>query len=641
MMLSVSKIPSMNPGESGMANGSQQMAGSAFSKQQVFMAISAIFVGYFINSYFTQSLGGAAAPKIAGSFENGVKLISWSVSIPSLGLAIATLLGGKLSDIYGRRALLMAAMTFILLGTILCSFSPTIAFFIASRTIQSLGFGIIAPLCYTVIGDIFMGAAHRGKWIGLLNLPMGFALVGIILGPLFIDTIKIWQLIFWCALPLIVVCIIFIFRMPALIQGTAGRIDVPGAILVTIASSAIIIGLSIAGTPSYPWGSWQVISLLGAAIIFGALFLLAESKAKEPFLYIELLKNRVFMTISIAGFLSFFGLMSIMLYFQIFLQAIQDRSTMASAWIGQIPVSVLMAFIGVPTGFLLARTKHYKSLLVTGYAMATVAMIAMNFLNNRTIVFVEVSIALLTGLGLGVIPTINTLLLQSAVPRKLMGAAMAVLFFSISIGSAVAVAIQGSAINVQYTNNLQASLPEAVTKATNEKTVHLLNDLRVLLSKEDLSGLKTINEIKKNMDLLSDSHVPLLNMDRIDLKPINEINNIMDLLGDSRVLLSKEDLSDLEAINEVKKALSDYRALLNVKSSNDLQKSINAISDSGPVLFEQTKKAISSSAEAGLKIIFLMAAITMALAFLLILTIPVISMDRPAEENQATKPAAA
>jgi MFS family permease len=545
-----------------MANGPQQTAGSAFSSKQIFMAISAVFIGYFINAYFTQALGNAA-PKIAATFEKGVELLAWSISIPSLGMAVATLLGGKLSDIFGRRALLVSALVLILAGSVLCILSASFTFFIFARTIQSLGVGIIAPLCYTVIGDIFSSAAQRGKWIGLLNLPMGIGLIGLIVSPLFIDTFRNWQLIFWCSLPLAIVGLIFAFRMPALMQDATTKIDVPGAILITLASSAIILGLSLPGTKLesgtvLTWGSWQIIGLLGAAVVLGVLFLLAESKAKEPFLYVELLKNRTFMTISIAGFLSFFGMMSIGLYYQIFLQGVQNRPTMDSAWIGQFPVSVLMAFIGIPTGFLIAKTQRYKSLFIAGYGLAAVAMMAMYFFSIATPAFLETSVALMAGLGLGVIPTINTLLIGAAVPRKLMGSAMAVLFFSISIGMAIAVAIQGTAMNARYSNDLNAALPEVV---------------------------------KNNKD-------------------------VMALTGDYRALLSKETREKLESIT-------------------------SQISSDVPALPEKTISAVRSSTEDALKIVFLIGGVTMALSFLLILTVPVIPMDRPVEEAKASEPVAA
>jgi MFS family permease len=410
-----------------MVNGPAPSTSIAFTKKQIGMSIAAIYVGYFMYSYFMQTLN-AATPKIVADLK-GMTLYSWSVSIPSLGMAIGTLLGGKLSDIYGRRILLLGSMLLTLAGALLCAMCPTIATFIAARTVLYTGMGILAPLCYTVIGDIFMGAADRGKWIGLLNIPMGIpTLFGPTLGGWLADTVG-WRHIFWWALPFAIICLFVIFRMPALKQGAVNKIDLFGAVTVILASSALIFGISFAGT-MYSWGSLPVIGLLVIALIFGALFLTAESKAPEPFLDLNLLKNRIFMTVSIAGFLSFFGMMSMNLYLTLLLQGIRGISATVSGMI-ITPFSLLMAFIGVPTGFIIARTKRYKLLIILGYAMVSAVMIGMIFFNQGTPIYLAWAATTLAGLGLGVIPTINTLLIQAAVPRRLMGSAMAALFFSI------------------------------------------------------------------------------------------------------------------------------------------------------------------------------------------------------------------
>jgi MFS family permease len=517
-----------------------QPAGSTFSKKQITLSISAIFIGYFVYSYFMQTYH-AAAPKIAADLQ-GLQLVSWSISIPSLGLALGTLFGGKLSDIYGRRALLMGSMIITLLGAIFSGISSSFTAFIAARTVLYAGMGIIAPLCYTVIGDLFLGAADRGKWIGLLNIPMGIpALVGPRLGGWFADNLG-WRHIFWWALPIVIVCILAIYIMPALKQGAANKIDVFGAISVILASSALIFGISFISEPEM---SLQVAGLIGLAILFGAIFLLVESKAQEPFLNLSLLKNRVFMTASIAGFLSFFGMMSMTLYLQLLLQVIMGVSAEDGGSI-LTPFSFLMAFFGVPTGFLIARTKRYKLLLVAGYAVVTAVMIGMVFFGHDTPIYFAWAATILGGMGLGVIPTINTLLIQAAVPRRLMGSAMAVLFFSISIGMSVAPAVQGSAMNIQFSNTLKTLLPKALIEAP-------------------------------------------------------------------------------------KNATSDV--LMNQAAADKLRNELDKISNSGPELYDQTISAIKTSSEAGLKTTFRIAAITMLLAFILILTIPVIPLDRAPEEK--------
>jgi MFS family permease len=435
--------------------------------------------------------------------------------------------------------------------------TTTFAAFIAARTVLYTGMGILAPLCYTIIGDLFMGAADRGKWIGLLNIPMGIpTLFGPTLGGWFADNWG-WRHIFWWALPLAIICIVVIYRMPALKQGAVNKIDVLGAIAVILAASALIFGVSFAGT-TYPWGSVQVVGLLGFAFIFGALFLRAESKAEEPFLDLNLLKNRTFMTASIAGFLSFFGMMSMTLYLPLLLQGIREITATVSGMI-ITPFSLLMAFIGVPTGFFVARTKRYKLVLVLGYSMVAAVMIGMIFFNRSTPIFLAWTATTLAGLGLGVIPTINTLLIQAAVPRKLMGSAMAVLFFSISIGMSMAPAVQGSAMNMKYNSALKAMLPETLANVAGDKTL-----------------------------------APLINQD---------------------VLIKKE-------------------------AADALRNAIMKKTNGRPELFEQTVNAIRSSSEAGLRATFRIAAITMFLAFLLILTIPVIPMDRGSERKKEPEPAA-
>jgi MFS family permease len=341
------------------------------------------------------------------------------------------------------------------------------------------------------------------------------------------------------------------------VQGAAHKIDVAGAVLITIASSTLIFGLSFAGT-TFPWGSAQVIGLLAVSAIFWVLFLRAESKASEPFFDMDLIKNRAFLTASIAGFLSFFGMMALMLYYPLFMQSIQGISAMES---GQIitPLSFVMAFVGLPVGLLVARTKSYKWMLVSGYALVSLVMFGMIFFDKNTPVYFGFVAAALSGLALGAMPTVNTIVTQAAVPRRLLGVATSALLFSVSMGMATAPALLGSAMNMRYNSTLKASLPGAIVQTASDATIKSL--------------------------------------------------------GDSRVLLSAP-------------AMSELRETLTKASSN------------GEALFEQTVGAIRTSMESGLRIVFIIAAGAMLLAFLLILTIPVIPIDKPVEDKRAPSPIA-
>lgn len=475
-----------------MGNGAAAEGTLAFTRRQVVMAMSSIFVAYLVYGYFINSLN-VATPKIAAKL-GGMDLYSWSVSIPSLGLAIGTVLAGKLSDLYGRRALLWAALTITLLGAALSGMSPTFQTHIAGRTLLFLGIGSIMPLVYAVIGDMFTGG-DRNRLVGLLNIPFGIpALLGPTMSGWFVENVS-WRLVFWWIVPLIILCLLCIYGMPSLISHSAqsvqggrsgAKIDVLGATLVTIAASALIFGLSIAGT-KYPWLSVEVLGLLATAVVFGILFLRAEAKAAAPILDLELLKSRHFVTAAIAGSLSLFGLIAIALYLPLLMQGIQGANATES---GRLitPFGFLMAFVGIPTGFILARRKGFKWIYIVSYSMLTLVAFGMMLLSRGTPLIWSGLAAALGGIGLGAIPTLNAVVIQSALPRRLLGVAMSAFFFSVSMGQAVAPALLGSAMTVRYLTTLQAELPESI--ARNDRTMAELKDPSALVSGEAMDQLR-------------------------------------------------------------------------------------------------------------------------------------------------------
>jgi MFS family permease len=237
-------------------------------------------------------------------------LYAWSISIPSLAAAFVTLLLAKFSDMYGRRIMLLIALAFFLVGTILSALSPTFPILIGASTISRIGSGGLVPICYAVLGAMF-APAERSKWAGLLNIPRGiFALFGPTLGGWFVDNLS-WRHLFWMGVPLIVLGFLLVpLGIPAATQKTGRKIDARGAILVAIASSATILGLSFAGT-TYPWISSPVIGLLGIGLLFWILFFRAEGNADEPIMDPQVFRNRAFLTVAVAGMMSFFGLMGI------------------------------------------------------------------------------------------------------------------------------------------------------------------------------------------------------------------------------------------------------------------------------------------------------------------------------------------
>jgi MFS family permease len=491
-----------------MAIAQQQIVESASGQKRVVFGLVAVFLTYFAHGYFIQILL-PAMPKIAADL-NGMHLYSWGISIPHLGQAFAMLMVGKLSDMYGRRALLLVSLAICLFGTVWSALSTTFMMLIIARTVLCIGQGALAPLCFSVLGDMFE-PVERSKWAGLLNIPAGlFAFVGPTLGGWFVDNLS-WRYIFWCGAPLMIICLAAVlFGLSPRSLHSAPKIDSRGAICAAIASSAMILAFSLAGT-MYPWASTQVIGLLAASVIFWVLFIKAESGAEQPILDLEVLKNRSFVTIASACVLSAIGMIGMGIYFPLMMQGIQGISATLTGKI-VTPSGILMAFLGVPTGFILARTKRYKWMYILGYGLAAAATCLLIFFNAATPVYAAFVVTIISGLGIGAMPTINTLVVQYAVPKRLLGVATSALFFFVMMGQSIAPAILGSAMNTEYNSVVKATLPAELARLTNQATMTSLGNPRVLLLQPAMAALRetlqnkeevfdqTVSAIRKSME---------------------------------------------------------------------------------------------------------------------------------------------
>jgi MFS family permease len=408
---------------------------------------------------------------------------------------------------YGRRIMLIISVTYCLIGTILGAISPNYIFLIVASAISAIGTGSMIPLTFAVVGDLFP-PEKRGKWIGLLRIPTGvFSLIGPTFGGWLVDNLS-WRYIYWLALPFLAACLILVPRgIPSVVRSESKhKIDVRGCAWVAIASSTLIIGFSLAGD-KYPWLSPHIIGLLLVSLVSWILFIHTENRAEEPILDPLVLYNRSFLTIAIATLLSFFSNMGIMMYFPMFLQGVQGISTTIS---GQIitPYSVLLSFIGVPVGFLLGRGGRFKWMYVLGFGILTADMFAMILFKEQTPIHLSVVAATVAGIGLGAVPTINTLVVQNAVPKRLLGASMGALFFVILMGVAIAPALLGSAMNASYEKALNRFLPAELYNTADQETMSLLKDPRILLSQTAMDELKAeFDRSERGMQALFDETV--------------------------------------------------------------------------------------------------------------------------------------
>jgi MFS family permease len=396
--------------------------------------------------------------------------------------------------------MLVTSLIFFTAGSILASMSPTFVFNIFARVVNGLGLGALSALCFSVIGDMFE-PVKRSKWTGLLNIPAGVAALS---APTLVGWITdqlSWRYFFWTTGPLAIICIILVIvGVPGRTEKREIKIDYIGAFLLLVACSCMIMGFSY--TDSYPWVSFHVLGLLIISVVFWCLFINIERKVEEPLLDPQVFTNRTFLTAALAAFLSFFGFIGIMNYFPLFLQGVKGTSAQISGSM-LTPFTVLMAFMGVPAGLLIAKTKRYKWMLITSYAVLTAAMFCMVFFSQSTPLWLGVVVMILGGIGVGSIPTTNILLVQFALPVRLRGVSVAAIFFIVALGMASAPAIMGPAMNVTYQKQLKTLLPQDLERHLGSSALDSIADPSVLMSENALAELeKACDRIEgKNTEL--------------------------------------------------------------------------------------------------------------------------------------------
>ncbi|PWH12336.1 MAG: hypothetical protein DDG60_13705 [Anaerolineae bacterium] len=434
------------------------------SRYKAILGVGAVFVTQF-GSFLFINARNIAQPGMIAELD-GMALFSWLIALPALAGAAGTLLSGKLSDVYGRRAVLLASLGIFALGLGLTAMVKSMPALVAVTTFMSIGHWPIIPLCFSAIGDLFP-PAERAKWTGLLNLPGGIAaFIGPVLGGVVAESALGWRGLYWGTIPLMLTAAgLLAAALPNPAQTIRPKMDIAGMVVMVFATSALIFGVSWLGQAGkFAMGALLLVLSLAA---WGA-FLQIEKRAEAPILDPQILANRTFITAAGTGLLSFFGTVSILAYSPIFVQEVMRVSpTMSGSML--TPYTVLAALIGIPAGLLLSKTGKYKGMYLLGYGLGTLALFMLWRLTAESPAWLYVLATSLAGLGLGGLLTLNTLVAQFAVPKRLLGSAVGAVFFFQMVGIAVAPSLLGL---------LQRSAP---TLESGLKLVFLAGALALLL----------------------------------------------------------------------------------------------------------------------------------------------------------------
>ena len=223
-----------------------------------------------------------AIPSIVDDL-GGFTQFPWLFSIYLLAQAVTTPIYAKLSDMLGRKPIILLGIAVFLLGSILCGFAWSMPALIAFRAIQGLGAGAIGPMAITIVGDIYT-VAERARVQGYIASVWAVSSVlGPTLGGVF-SQLGIWRFVFFINIPLCLLSAWLLVRhFHEQVERQRHRIDYLGAALLAASMSLIILAL-LQGGQAWAWDSWQSFGAFGLGAALLVAFVFAERRAAEPIL---------------------------------------------------------------------------------------------------------------------------------------------------------------------------------------------------------------------------------------------------------------------------------------------------------------------------------------------------------------------
>jgi EmrB/QacA subfamily drug resistance transporter len=410
-----------------------------------------------------QTIVSTALPTIVGEL-GGLTHLSWVVTAYLLSSTVVTPLYGKFGDLYGRKVVLQVAIVVFLIGSALCGLSQNMLELILFRGLQGIGGGGLIVSTIAVVGDL-IPPRERGHYQGLFGGVFGLAtIIGPLLGGFFVDHLT-WRWIFYINLPTgLLALAVIAAALPARPSPRRHRIDYPGAALLTVALTGVILVTSLGGN-TFAWSSWFITGMSAAALIAGALFVAIEARSREPILSLDLFRNRTFTITCAVGLIVGLALFGSVTYLPIHLQLVKGESPTGSG-LQLMPMMLGMLVTSVVSGRLISRFGRYKPFPIAGTILMTIGLLLMSRISVETSVWETSADALVLGLGMGMIMQVLILAVQNSVDYDHLGVATSGATLFRSVGGALGVAIFGAIFAHALQSALAAALPPGTTFPT-------------------------------------------------------------------------------------------------------------------------------------------------------------------------------
>ncbi|KAF2009827.1 multidrug resistance protein fnx1 [Aaosphaeria arxii CBS 175.79] len=412
-----------------------------------------------------------ALPTIAEHF-NSASGYTWVGSAYLISNSAATPIWGKVSDIFGRKPILLVTNAIFFIGSLLAAVSVNMNMLIASRVIQGIGGGGLIVLVNICISDLF-AMRERGAYFGIIGGVWALASsLGPVVGGAFTQKVS-WRWCFYINLPLdgvafaiVLFCLDLHTPKTPLGKGLKA-VDWLGSFTMVSGTIMLLLGLEFGGV-SFPWSSATVICLIVfGAITIGLFFIIEYRFAPSPLMPLHVFSQRSNLAALGTCFFHAYVFISASYFLPLYFQAVLGATPILSG-VYLLPTAISLSFLSAFTGIFIRKTGQYLPCIWFGFIFMTIGFGLFIDLGPRSS-WAKIIIYQIIG-GIGVGPNFQSPLiaLQSLVPKRDVATATSTFGFVRNLGSAISIVV-GSVIFQNrietYQPLLRSTLPPQVADA--------------------------------------------------------------------------------------------------------------------------------------------------------------------------------
>jgi EmrB/QacA subfamily drug resistance transporter len=455
------------------------------SKRDIILIMISLMISLLLAA-LDSTIVGTAMPKIIGDLQ-GMEHYSWPFTAYMLCSTIAILIFGKLSDMYGRKPVIIFGIILFLISSALCGISGSMKQLIIFRGMQGVGGGVIISNVFIIVGELF-SPAKRGKYMGIIASMWGLSsVIGPAIGGIITDTLS-WRWVFYVNIPLGVFALFLVtIVLPDFRYHDAKKvIDLKGIAVFTLSVVSLFLALTSLGNKS--WNSPQVIGLLAFFIAMISLLVMIERKAAEPIFPPSLFSKSIFNISSIIMFLSSAVMFCGVIYVPLFVQTVLGMSATGSGGT-TTPMMLGVALSAMLSGQMISFTGKYKIFGIISIALMLSGTILLSTMNGGTSGFRVLLFSAIFGLGSGGIIPVANVAVQNAFSHRQLGIVTSSMQFFRNIGATAGTVIFGQVLKINMTTGFSlldmTEVPQnAVAVLKNPRTLTnetAMNSIRSLL----------------------------------------------------------------------------------------------------------------------------------------------------------------